>query len=529
MRDLLILFFCITTFIGSVHSQDCAAEASADEIEFLANKEPLMRSFDNKKTRGIYDFPVKVNVVTKNDGSGGLTRAQVVNEIKELNDHFIHANIRFVLLDDINFIASDEHYNFNSSKEKEFGAQYDIKHVINIYFFNAVYKFGYNVCGYAPYPSEYSTDTNQDRVMMRNDCAINGATLIHEMGHFFSLYHTHGHSKETAKQELVSRNPASRNCETAGDMLCDTPADPKLKGKVDAYCNYKGGDRDSKGQAYTPNPRNIMAYSVIGCRDEMTKGQYGRMNYAALKFRSYIKFPEGAKPYKGEPTITNSNPPVAVVKPPKPSPKPKGPATQPTKPTLPVLDAGTGVKPTRPIATTPGGKNMSGELTLQIVNHKVPISLDGNLFKTDESYYAGTSYELFIKNNEAAYVYVVGSDLSKKNTLLFPTDYNAAALSQPFSKFALPGNKRMFTLDKRPGKDYLLVLYSTKPLPIKNMIYQMSKENGNFIQRLYQVMGDELVPMNNVQYVDNNNGTMGFDATTANRSIVPIVLEIDHL
>lgn len=534
MRNLLILILWL--FAGLMmptYAQDCASEASADQMEFLAKKEPLMRSFDNKMTRGIYDFPVKVGIVTKSDGSGGLTKEQVVNEIKELNDHFIHANIRFVLLDDIKFIRSDEHYNFNSSKEKEFGEQYDTKHVINIYFFNAVYKFGYNVCGYAPYPSEYSAQYNQDRVMMRNDCALNGATLIHEMGHFFSLYHTHGQNTKAGQKELVTRSVGARNCETAGDMLCDTPADPKLKGKVDAYCNYKGGDRDVRGEAYTPNPRNIMAYSVMGCRDEMTKGQYGRMNYAALKFRSYIKFPEGAKPYKGEQTVPTTNTEIAVATPPKPPRPPKAtnvpPVQEKPKPVRPEFEEPkTVTKPAKPVVTTERG-DLSGELTLQIVNHKVPISLDGNLFKTDESYYAGTSYELFIKNNEAAYVYVVGSDLSRQNSLLFPTDYNSPALNQAFSKFALPGNKRMFTLDKRPGKDYLLVLYSTKPLPIKNMMYQMSREDGNFIQRLYQVMGDDLVPMNQVSYNDDNNGTMGFNATTNNRSIVPIVLEIDHL
>ncbi len=530
MRNILLLLlgFC-TILMTPAYAQDCASEASQDEIEFLAKKETLMRSFDNKATRGIYDFPVKVGVVSKSNGTGGLTRAQVVTEIQELNEHFIHANIRFVLLDDITFINSDEHYNFNSSKEVEFGAKYDTKNVINIYFFNAVYKFGYNVCGYAPFPNKYSADANKDRVMMRNDCALNGATLIHEMGHYFSLFHTHGYSSKPEMKEFVTREVGKRNCETAGDMLCDTQADPKLKGKVDAYCNYNGSTRDARGETYRPNPRNIMAYSVIGCRDEMTKGQYGRMNYAALKFRSYLEFPEGAKPYKDKQGQTST--PVAAVEEIPVTPEKPRENIQYSKPPKPyTIPAEPKNKPRESeLSTIAEGSDLSGELTLQIVNNKVPISLDGNLFKTDESYYAGTSYELFIKNNEAAYVYVVGSDLSQENTLLFPTDYNSPALSQAFSKFALPGNKRMFTLDKRPGKDYLLVLYSTKPLPIKNMMYQVSKAEGNFIQRLYKVMGHDLVPMNHVQYSDDNNGTMGFNATTTGSSIVPIVLEIDHL
>lgn len=519
----MLFLFCWLYFALSISfGQGCAAEVSAKELAYLSKKEPMMRSFNSTITRGVRDFPIKANIVAQSDGSGGLSKQEVIDAIKDMNQYFIQANIRFILLDGINEISSDRYYNFNSSHELELTEKHDIKHVINLYFFNAIYKFGTNVCGYAPYPNEYSASYLKDRIMVRNDCVRNGASLIHEMGHYFSLFHTHGNSTAAKDKELVTREKGKRNCETAGDGLCDTPADPRLNGKVDGECQYTGADRDPAGVKYQPNPRNVMAYSVIGCRNEFSKGQFARINYAALQFRDYIKFPEGAKPL----VVHEKQAPVHLS---------ELNSTTPSKqPTQPSIAAST--KPTfeevvekkeEPAIVSANSKTLSGELTLQMASQKVATTLDGNLFKADEAYYTGTNYQLFIKNNEPAYVYVVGSDLTRDNSLLYPLEYNSPKLNDEFSKFALPGKGGMYTMNEVPGKDYLLVLYSTKPLPIKNMIYQMEREDGNFVQRLYQVMGDDLVPLNQVTY--HNEGSLGFKATTADRSIVPIILEINHL
>ena len=60
--------------------------------------------------------------------------------------------------------------------------------------------------------------------MIKNDCTAaggNDTTLSHELGHYFDLYHTH----ETS---FGTECPSGSNCQSAGDMVCDTPADPNL-------------------------------------------------------------------------------------------------------------------------------------------------------------------------------------------------------------------------------------------------------------------------------------------------------------
>lgn len=76
-----------------------------------------------------------------------------------------------------------------------------------------------SICGYA-----YLSGPN-DRVIMDNDCGDNTSTLAHELGHYFSLLHTHSTSNG---DELVDGS----NCLNAGDLFCDTPADPRLSSSI---------------------------------------------------------------------------------------------------------------------------------------------------------------------------------------------------------------------------------------------------------------------------------------------------------
>jgi len=88
---------------------------------------------------------------------------------------------------------------------------------------------------------------------MHNDCTAvwwNHTTFPHEVGHYFDLFHTH----ETAYgRECVDGS----NCTTAGDRLCDTPADPGLGAhNVNDACQYIGHELDPcHGDPYSPIQR----------------------------------------------------------------------------------------------------------------------------------------------------------------------------------------------------------------------------------------------------------------------------------
>jgi len=107
---------------------------------------------------------------------------------------------------------------------------------------------------------------------MQKDCSTNGTVLAHELGHFFGLLHTH----ETFRgRELADGS----NCKIAGDLICDTPADPNL-GAVDLDgCTYTANFVDFKGNQYRPDPTNIMSYAPIRCTNRFSIGQNDLANF----------------------------------------------------------------------------------------------------------------------------------------------------------------------------------------------------------------------------------------------------------
>jgi len=142
-----------------------------------------------------------------------------------------------------------------------------------------VVNSGSSVCGYAYYPGGLEV------AFMSTSCFNNGSTLGHEMGHFFGLLHTHGASN--SPNQTLERADGS-NGDTTGDMIQDTPSDPKLSGNVDTSCNYTGSFLDSVGEPHNPDPRNVMSYSRKECRDFFSAGQLERMNYTLVTYRSNL-------------------------------------------------------------------------------------------------------------------------------------------------------------------------------------------------------------------------------------------------
>ena len=59
------------------------------------------------------------------------------------------------------------------------------------------------------------------------------------------------------------------------------------------------------------------------------------------------------------------------------------------------------------------------------------------------------------------------------------------------------------------------------------VLYNMEQERGTFMQRLYRVLGDQLVPSSHIEYKED--GRLRFGANATRGTIVPIVVEINHL
>ncbi|MGC6430161.1 MAG: zinc-dependent metalloprotease [Jejuia sp.] len=212
-------------------------------------------------------IPVKFHVIRDSNGHGGLRKSSIENALAEVNAIFEEVYVNFYAFGGIDFIDDDSLNHLTKGNEEVLLDSYS-EGTLNVYLADEVVNSsGSSICGY-----NLDSFSNKNIIILKNSCAVNGSSLTHEIGHFFSLVHTHGNGNGTA--ELVN----GENCDTTGDGICDTPADPGLSDdNVDGNCNYTGGLKDANGDFYSPDTGNVMSYSRKSCRDHFTTGQYARM------------------------------------------------------------------------------------------------------------------------------------------------------------------------------------------------------------------------------------------------------------
>lgn len=258
----------------------CGTITSPETIEYLKSITPQLKQYEdeyfkltsnhNRASTPINSIPIKAHIIRTSAGTGGLSVSDLNDAMDNMNAFYANAFMEFFLCDGINYIDSDNYYDFETNDESSLTATYNVAGVINIYFSDYVESSssGSSLCGYAYSPG------GPDVILMKNSCATNGSTLLHEVGHFFSLIHTHGSSNSFLTRELVDGS----NCDLEGDLICDTPADPQLSTiNVNASCIYIGTDTDSNGDTFVPDPTNIMSYSRKECRTQFSTQQFARI------------------------------------------------------------------------------------------------------------------------------------------------------------------------------------------------------------------------------------------------------------
>jgi hypothetical protein len=255
--------------------------ASADEIPWRCGTELTQTDIDQFNARdqrprtGLipqgnfpppYCIPIAAHIVRESDGTGGLTLARLDQGIIDCNIMYANTGMVFQLLS-VDYIDDDDYF-FNIDTTAEIDALIQenvVADAVNVYFTPNLENEGGSLCGRGSF-----TTSSPQGVAMNNGCtgtSDNPSTFPHELGHFFDLFHTH----ETAfGAELVDGS----NCGTAGDKLCDTPADPTLDPGTNVTffpgCTYNGSETDGNGDSYSPDTHQLMSYSDKECRDVMS-------------------------------------------------------------------------------------------------------------------------------------------------------------------------------------------------------------------------------------------------------------------
>ncbi len=148
------------------------------------------------------------------------------------------------------------------------------------------------------------------------------------------------------------------------------------------------------------------------------------------------------------------------------------------------------------------------------------------IYQTSQPYNSGTRFRIYISNNEPAYVYAISSDLSNAVTKIFPyEDGISAALTDKKNDVAIPDEDHFIEFDNKAGKDFLCVLYSKNALDINSLVKKIEGEAGTFSERIFKVIGSEMVDPKNVQFSKDKIAFQGF---SKGKNLVSMMVELEH-
>jgi len=243
-------------------------------------------AYSPEEEKILYRVPVQFHIHRDNAGQGGLTDAEIKEYMNYLNYyHSVNTTgIRFYLQSEVDYVDKTKFHKVGYvSQTLKVSRMNKHRGSINLHLVNslAIYRFGKATKSFF---GVYNHFTNG--IIIRQRSAT--ATVTHEVGHFLGLMHPHKHYKKgKSKQEPVSRTRMRGGkllCETNGDKLADTPAEPDLSNYTNQNCEYIGGLRDNWGDLYDPKTDNIMSYGKYReCRNQFTKGQKAVMLYTLSK------------------------------------------------------------------------------------------------------------------------------------------------------------------------------------------------------------------------------------------------------
>jgi Pregnancy-associated plasma protein-A len=242
-----------------------------------AAKKAGKRKFTTQRLTNV-NIRTYFHVITRADGTGGVTQQMIDDQMQVLNDGYsgaasassVDTHFRFELAG-VDYTANDDWYDWHWLDNSDDIAAKKALHTggwrdLNIY----VTDFDPpGLLGYATFPK--STPKKRDGVVVLNESLPGGTaapynegdTLTHEVGHWLNLYHTF-----------------QGGCTYPGDFVTDTPA--QADGDNIFFCNETD---DTCPDAGLDPVHNFMSYGDDPCLDRFTAGQADRMLLSWMTIR----------------------------------------------------------------------------------------------------------------------------------------------------------------------------------------------------------------------------------------------------
>jgi hypothetical protein len=165
------------------------------------------------------------------------------------------------------------------------------------------------------------------------------------------------------------------------------------------------------------------------------------------------------------------------------------------------------------------------------------VTFNGRYYQLNkQDWGVGERFQLVSTKVEAGmYLYVFSYDPEGKINLHFPRDerldakfsgtIESAIITTPEVELIIPSPTKVLQFDKT-GKEYVVVLYSNKPiLNLNEKLNTLKSDNkkGDFTAKLYRAFDDGIVPIRKVEYLPNS---MSCRTDSKEGYIIPLILEL---
>jgi Pregnancy-associated plasma protein-A len=227
MRKLIILIWMALALPLSIISQD-----------FHYSKERSLPCIN--KT-----FMVNVHIVKDSLGKPIVTTDEVSAILAKANKAFAPICVSFDYCD-YDYVEDYAYLHIDDATEiRLLTSRFHNRRRINLYIVESYFEANKN-----SYSVHNGITSERDGVII---LPKDGIGIEHELGHLFGLYHTF---ETKFGVELVNGS----NCSTAGDRICDTPADPNIL--VDPkVCDFKYSKPDANMDQYRTEIGNFMSHA----------------------------------------------------------------------------------------------------------------------------------------------------------------------------------------------------------------------------------------------------------------------------
>ena len=233
--------------------------------------------FDTTRVNLNATLSLNFYIIKNASGNTDFSSGNLTGYVEELNTYFKPIGIQYQIasvqkVDEYSYAEVNKH-----DLPSELLTKYQTKDQINIYLVDSLTVDSIPYYGFTYFPNEPDS-----LFVFMSKAYIGKNNLATQLGHFLGLLST---GDQVTPMETINGS----NCHIAGDLICDTDADPGMYGLVDENCLYRGNVIGPNGKFFVPSVANIMSDAPEQCRCIFSMQQYRRMYYYYLKYRQNLR------------------------------------------------------------------------------------------------------------------------------------------------------------------------------------------------------------------------------------------------